>query len=128
MSTLARIRLAAKSVENYCHKNLRVWKLTDSSVRTRFCYLKSNFSFPLASLHRNGRVFSSVSRSISSTSSEETPPSASQEVKATGALPVLIRQAEAGNVAAQFHLGLAYLNGHHGLKPSPDEAIAWIKR
>jgi hypothetical protein len=43
-------------------------------------------------------------------------------------LSVLKVQAESGNIIAQFNLGQAYLNGHHGLAKSPADAIFWIKR
>ena len=43
-------------------------------------------------------------------------------------LSVLQIQAESGNKIAQFNLGQAYLNGHHGLAKSPADAILWIKR
>jgi TPR repeat protein len=43
-------------------------------------------------------------------------------------LSVLQVQAESGNIIAQFNLGQAYLNGHHGLSKSSSDAIFWIKR
>ncbi len=43
-------------------------------------------------------------------------------------LSVLKVQAESGNTFAQFNLGQAYLNGHHGLVKSSADAILWIKR
>jgi hypothetical protein len=43
-------------------------------------------------------------------------------------ISVLKVQAESGNIIAQFNLGQAYLNGHHGLSKSTADAIFWIKR
>ncbi len=125
MSATFRFRFAAKYAEICYRWNIQTPNFIHTVARSRACYVKSLYVFPF---HQHVFAMRKFSEIATSTFTPDKSASVKPEVSPSVSLSNLLYQAETGNVTAQFNLGLAHLNGHHGLKPSPKEAIPWFKR
>mmetsp|Transcript_88198 Transcript_88198/g.234512 ORF Transcript_88198/g.234512 Transcript_88198/m.234512 type:complete len:350 (+) Transcript_88198:34-1083(+) len=109
---------------------LSVWKAISVGQLSVPCIVQASMHVAVQSRHPVAKAMVPAraldrSRCFSRTAQKPSKGTEEEEIKS---LEVLRAKAADGNIAAQFNLGQAYLNGHHGLTPSPKDATHWIQK